>query len=187
MARILQKDAAILRKKALPVAPGDMGGKKIAGILERMREALEKEMDGVALAAPQIGVSLRLFIVSPRAFDINADASEPSRAPIPPDTELVYINPEITRKSREKDTLEEGCLSVRWLYGKVKRARKATVRACGTDGRYFERGASGLLAQIFQHEIDHLDGALFTDKATNIKEVLPEKEKSAERIFPHDS
>jgi peptide deformylase len=71
--------------------------------------------------------------------------------------------------------MPEGCLSVRWLYGDVERSTQATVTAYDEHGESFVRGASGLLAQIFQHEIDHLDGILFIDKAHNLEEVTPEK------------
>jgi peptide deformylase len=72
--------------------------------------------------------------------------------------------------------MPEGCLSVRWLYGNTFRSKKATVTAYDENGKKFVRGASGLLAQIFQHETDHLVGTLFIDHAKNIKEELPPKE-----------
>jgi peptide deformylase len=90
--------------------------------------------------------------------------------------DTVYINPQIKKVSRKKRQLDEGCLSVRYLYGKVKRAEKVTLEAYNEKGEKFTKGGSGLLAQIFQHETDHLDGVLFIDKAENVVEVLPEKE-----------
>jgi len=86
---------------------------------------------------------------------------------------LVFINPKIFKLSREKDWVPEGCLSVRWLYGKTYRSKKATVEAYDKNGKKFKMGGSGLLAQIFQHETDHLNGILFTDHAKDIKEELP--------------
>ena len=86
---------------------------------------------------------------------------------------MVFINPKISKLSREKEWLPEGCLSVRWLYGNTLRSKKATVTAYDENGKKFTRGASGLLAQIFQHETDHLKGVLFIDKAKNIKEEPP--------------
>ena len=71
--------------------------------------------------------------------------------------------------------MEEGCLSVRYLYGKVSRANKVTIEAFDESAKKFTRGASGILAQIFQHETDHLDGVLFIDKAKDLTEVLPEE------------
>lgn len=98
------------------------------------------------------------------------------------ETNLVFFNPEIVRSSRETKKLEEGCLSVRWLYGTVKRATRVTLRAYGRDGKRIERGASGLLAHIFQHEVDHLNGVLFTDKATDVWEMTEEEIREAQKI-----
>ncbi|KKT14778.1 MAG: Peptide deformylase [Parcubacteria group bacterium GW2011_GWC1_43_30] len=137
-----------------------IGSKKIRDILYRMREALHAEEDGAAIAAPQIGESLRIFVVSKK---------------ITKTKDLVFINPEIIKASKKKKKVEEGCLSIRWLYGQVKRSEKVTIRAYGETGKQFERGASGLLAQIFQHEMDHLDGILFIDKAENLREIPPAK------------
>ncbi len=69
--------------------------------------------------------------------------------------------------------MPEGCLSVRWLYGKVRRSSKALIRAFDEHGNLFTRGGSGLLSQIFQHEIDHLNGILFIDTAENIEDIPP--------------
>ena len=88
--------------------------------------------------------------------------------------DLVFINPKISKLSREKEWLPEGCLSVRWLYGKTLRSKKAMITAYDENGKKFTRGASGLLAQIFQHETDHLNGILFIDHAKEIKEEKPE-------------
>ncbi|MCR4306753.1 MAG: peptide deformylase, partial [Candidatus Yonathbacteria bacterium] len=82
----------------------------------------------------------------------------------------------ITKTSKQKVWMTEGCLSVRWLYGDVKRATKTEVRAYDEHGKRFTRGASRLLSQIFQHEIDHLDGVLFIDKARHVEELPPEKQ-----------
>ena len=73
---------------------------------------------------------------------------------------------------KDKKFMDEGCLSVRPFYGKVRRATKATVEAYNEEGKKFTFGGSGLLANIFQHEIDHLDGILFIDKAKDINEVM---------------
>ena len=78
----------------------------------------------------------------------------------------------LTDLSREKEWMPEGCLSVRPLYGKTFRSVKATVVAYDENGKKFTRGASGLLAQIFQHETDHLKGILFIDHAKDVKEEV---------------
>ena len=89
--------------------------------------------------------------------------------------DLIFINPKISKLSREKDWVPEGCLSVRWLYGQTFRSKKALITAYDEKGKKFTRGASGLLAQIFQHETDHLNGILFIDHAKDIKEELPKQ------------
>ena len=88
---------------------------------------------------------------------------------------MIFINPKITKTSKEKQNLEEGCLSVRYFYGKVERPKKATIEWTNENGEKLSRGVSGLLAQIVQHENDHLDGILFTDKATELVEITPEE------------
>ena len=97
-------------------------------------------------------------------------------------SDSVYINPEIKKLSKNKERLDEGCLSVRYLYGKVERSEKASIEAYDESGKKFKMGASGLLAQIFQHEVDHLNGILFTDKADDIVEVLPDKKSPDDMI-----
>lgn len=134
-----------------------------------MREALASQKDGVAIAAPQVGVSLRIFVVS-GALLAKADKTYTG-----PATDLIFINPVILRRSKEKAEVEEGCLSVRWLYGTIKRSARVTLKAYDENGKKMQRGASGLLAQIFQHETDHLEGTLFTDHADEIWEMSEEE------------
>lgn len=88
--------------------------------------------------------------------------------------DVVFINPRILKHSRKTEWMEEGCLSVRYLYGKVKRSEKVLITATNENGVEFEMGGSGLLAQIFQHETDHLDGTLFIDKAKDLQDIPPE-------------
>ena len=173
MVKILQKDEPLLRGKALKVPVSEIGSEKINKVLADLKEAMRGEKDAVAIAAPQIGVPFRIFAVSGKLFASDSpDASLRKESAAP---EMVFINPEIIRLSRKKTNVEEGCLSVRWWYGAVERAEKATVKAYDENGKLFTRGASGLLAQIFQHETDHLDGVLFTDKASGLREDPPEK------------
>ena len=87
---------------------------------------------------------------------------------------MVFINPEITRLSRKKKEMSEGCLSVRDIYGTVLRHEKASVHAFDISGKPFDYHASGLIAHIFQHECDHLDGILYTDKATRLRKDTKE-------------
>ncbi|OGI59515.1 hypothetical protein A2814_03220 [Candidatus Nomurabacteria bacterium RIFCSPHIGHO2_01_FULL_38_19] len=189
--KILQQNKKILRKMADEVSVSDIRKIKIKKILKEMSDALASQDDGVAIAAPQIGYSLRIFVVSskvlkagfperglsqgdgPRGSALRTlrDSDPVQRAPAVKN--LVFINPKISKLSREKEWVIEGCLSVRWLYGRTHRSKKATVTAYDKNAKKFTRGASGLLAQIFQHETDHLNGILFTDHAKDIKEELP--------------
>ncbi len=191
MKKILQKNEKILRLEAQDVRLTDIKTKKIQTILKEMSRALKSQPDGVAIAAPQIGVPLRIFVVSgkiflagfpvrgvsqadgPRGSAARALAdSDPARED-PAVKDLIFINPKILKLSKEKEWVPEGCLSVRWLYGKTFRSKKATILAYDEKGKKFQRGASGLLAQIFQHETEHLNGILFIDHAKEIKEELP--------------
>jgi peptide deformylase len=88
----------------------------------------------------------------------------------------VYINPEFVKMSQRKTKKHEGCLSIRGKWGMVPRAEKATVRAYDENGVRFTRGASGFLAHIFQHEMDHLDAVLYTDKAAELYDDEPDEE-----------
>ncbi|MBU2104102.1 peptide deformylase [Patescibacteria group bacterium] len=167
MASIVQNGEQVLREVA-PALPEELfNTPELAQILEDMRTALDAEPDGVALAAPQIGVSYRIFIVR---YDRIVPPPEDGDAELPADVG-VYINPEFIRTSQRRLEVDEGCLSVRGIYGKTRRYERATVRARREDGSSFERGGGGLLAQIFQHETDHLDGTLFIDHATDLVEI----------------
>lgn len=176
MTDIIQKDdknADVLRQNAQTVSEDEITSDKIQSVIADMKEALAKEDDGVALAAPQIGKSLRIFIVAGEVF-ARRDKKK-GRTLEDEYRDKVYINPNIVNTSSDTEEMEEGCLSCRWLYGDVERAKKATVRAYDKNGDEFQEGASGLLSQIFQHETDHLDGVLFLDKAKNVHEARPEK------------
>lgn len=164
MKKIVQQDNPVLRKIAESIDVASITKKETQKIIQEMFEALATQKDGVALAAPQINHSKRIFIVSPQI--LNAEVEIP----------LVYINPKITKRSRDKKNMEEGCLSCRWWYGKAKRSTRVIVQAYDELGQEFTIEGRGLVAQIFQHEIDHLDGILFIDHAKSLKEIEPEKE-----------
>ncbi len=169
MSNIIQKGHETLRQIAEDVAIEEIGSEKIQKIIGQMKEALDEQDDGVAIAAPQINESLRIFVVSHKVFKKEGEDYDLHKS-------KVFINPEIVNVSKDKEEMDEGCLSVRWWYGKVKRSKQATVRAYDIEGKLFEMGAGGLVAQIFQHEIDHLEGILFTDKAERLEEIPPEKQ-----------
>jgi peptide deformylase len=180
---ITQSGAAVLREKAKPVARKDIGSTKIKNLIKKMRKTLAPEDNGVAIAAPQVGESLRIFLVAGKVFSdesaaqnsapAHPPASEAGRRSRPQNSvspDMVFINPEIIRASRKKKSMSEGCLSVRDVFGTVLRHEKASVRALDEKGELFTYHGSGLLAQIFQHETDHLNGILFIDKAEKLDE-----------------
>ena len=174
---IVQSGDEVLRKDAKAVEKNEFGSPELISLVEQMKKILDPEEDtysvGVALAAPQIGVSKRIFIV--RYDRTDRVARHTDHPPVP--SVGVFINPTIIRSSRRKVEMDEGCLSVRRMYGKVLRHERVTVRAYDEYGNKFERGGGGLLAEIFQHEIDHLNGILFIDLATNLREVGVEEEQ----------
>lgn len=162
---IVQTGNLVLREKARAVPLDEIPSRTIQQEIKRMHTILALQRDGVALAAPQIDISKRIFVIAPKAFKKYVDQP------------LVFINPVITKKSKNKTWLDEGCLSVRWQYGKTHRHKQATVEAYNEHGIKFEMGGSGLIAQIFQHEIDHLDGTLFIDHAKDVYELTPDEIK----------
>ncbi len=194
MHALVDRKHKALRQTAKEVEPEEIAGARVKKIIADMKAVLNSEDDGVAIAAPQLGLPLRIFVVSGRVFDLKGrdgrfgyahdldglrefeerkkEDKKTSVKDRPKD--LVFINPRVLKTSKNSAFMVEGCLSLRWLYGNVKRKKKVTVEAWNEKGKKFTRGASGLLAQIFQHEIDHLEGILFTDKAKDVKDIPPE-------------
>lgn len=168
MVKIVQMGDPVLRTVCTPIDLNNIPKK----LLQNLKKAVFSQPDGVAIAAPQISEPVRVFYVAGSILK----KAEPGKHDKEAD-DMYFLNPVIVKKSRETQVLEEGCLSIRYLYGKVRRAKKITVRAYDENGKLFERGASGLLAQIIQHENDHLDGVLFIDKAVDVEEILPENTK----------
>jgi peptide deformylase len=177
MTIIVQNGNQVLRKISKDIPISTITKPKIKKIIAQMNEALDSQFDGVAIAAPQIGESLRMFIVSGKIFDENFTRGKFTKEELyvkNKNDNSVFINPVLKKISKDRKLMVEGCLSVRPLYGKVRRATRATVEAYDENGHKFTKDASGLLAHIFQHEIDHLDGVLFIDKAKDLQEILPE-------------
>jgi peptide deformylase len=169
MCTIVQEPNNVLRAVAKEVPLLDISSPKIQSILTSMQQVLRLEPDGVAIAAPQIAESFRIFVIAGFVFDLKRKNIGGVKSP-----NRIFINPVITKKSKETKWIPgEGCLSVRWIYGTAKRHKQATVKAYDEHGRLFTLSASGLLAQIFQHEIDHLNGTLFIDKATKVQDLPP--------------
>lgn len=175
MVTIITVPHEVLRGQALLVSKEDFGSKRLTQIIADMKTALSREEQGVAIAAPQIGVPLCIFVVAGHVFAIQKeeDPAEKKYA------DKVYINPRIISRSKKTALMHEGCLSVRgknkdhMMWGRVPRSEKVKIEACDETGKKMLVGASGLLAQIFQHEIDHLEGVLYTDKAKELYEEKP--------------
>lgn len=160
---ILQDGAEVLREVSKPVPQELFGTPELKSIIENMADSMDREPDGVAIAAPQIGIPYRIFLVR---YDrmVPKVEGEPEHAP----DVGVFINPSLSKMSRKTVECDEGCLSVRGIYGKTLRRERATVAAYDADGKPFSRGGGGILAQAFQHEIEHLNGILFVDVATTL-------------------
>ncbi|MEX2160585.1 MAG: peptide deformylase [Anaerolineales bacterium] len=159
---IIKHPNDILRRKARPVETFDAELQRlIDDMFETMRAA-----PGVGLAGPQINVPLRLAVI-----EYGEPPEEEANGQPPKKKLFTIINPEITRQSEETEVASEGCLSIPGLVGDVERAASVTVKAQNRHGQSVKIKASGWLARIFQHEIDHLNGVLFIDKAENIQQL----------------
>lgn len=164
MIEILQKNDPILRERSREVSLEEISSDYIKRVIEDMKTAMHSQSDAAAIAAPQIGELVRIFIISRSILSEDGEGED-----------LVFINPKIIKTSRKKKLLEEGCLSVRWIYGDVWRHEKVTLEALNEKGERVVYGAGGIVAQAFQHEVDHLDGVLFIDKAQDQRNVPPEE------------
>lgn len=144
----------VLRVKAEPVTAFD---DSLEELVDRMKDDMYDE-DGIGLAAPQIGESVRLFIT-----DHTAGEHEP----------LIFVNPEITWYSEEKSDYDEGCLSIPGINVLINRPSSISVKAQDVTGKEFVmEHIEGLLARVIQHENDHLDGILFVDRASVTRRAL---------------
>lgn len=162
--QIVTVPEAVLRRKARRVADfGSEFQKLIDDMVETMRVA-----PGVGLAAPQVGVSEQLIVV-----EYNPENKEDEGAP---KKLFVLANPEIIQTSQETELGIEGCLSVPELIGEVERPLKIIVKGQNRRGQPIKIKAHGWVARIFQHEIDHLEGVLFTDRATRVWKPSKEEE-----------
>lgn len=148
-----------LRRKSVPLT--EISPELKATV--RQMFVLMYEARGIGLAANQIGLPFRFFVVNPTAD------------PEHPEEELVFVNPEIIRRRGSVDG-EEGCLSLPELYGTVPRAEEIIVEAYDLDGHGFELECSDLMARVVQHENDHLDGVLFIDRmdGSELAQVQPQ-------------
>jgi peptide deformylase len=147
-----------LRRKASEFDFSKHDKKEIREIIKNMRTEMAKAI-GIGLSANQLGMDISLFIAK-------ADGKQYS-----------IFNPIITKFSKETIIMEEGCLSVPETYGEVERPEKITIEGLDASGKKIKIKAWGLLARIFQHETDHLNGILFIDKARNLRKF--EKQNNA--------
>jgi peptide deformylase len=134
----------VLRKKAEDIKEITPEIKKLA--IDMIKTMLNAKPEGVGLAAPQVGISKNIFV------------AQTSHGP------HVFVNPKIIKKSREAETMEEGCLSLPDVWLKVKRAKAAELEYLDIEGKTGKIKAEGLFARILQHEIDHLNGILIVDR-----------------------
>lgn len=159
--KTLPKDEAILRQKTRRVTKVD---DRILRLIDDMVDTM-RAANGVGLAAPQVGVSLRICVIE-----------------VPEEPVLALINPEIVKRSGER-RVDEGCLSIPGYKATLTRSEKVTVKALGRDGKEFRiRNATGLLAQALEHEIDHLEGILYIDHLEH-----PESELMRLEAGEHDT
>lgn len=167
MAKLVPENHPALHAIAEEVTLEEIESGFVTKLANDMRKALTTySVDGfvaVAIAAPQIGISKRIFLIEDQSKDRDALPS------------FVAVNPRIVKVSKKTHVVGEGCLSLPDQYGMVKRHKNVVLKALDEHGNEFERGAGGLLAQIIQHENNHLDGILFTDIAEKVwnKEEMP--------------
>ena len=147
----------VLKQKAKRVRTIDRSIKKL---IRDMIETLHSEPGRVGLAAPQIGVPLRVIVIG-----------------LPEEEDIAIINPEIVRRRGER-LLDEGCLSVPGYFGQIKRAETVTIKGRDQNGKEIRIKADGLLAQALEHEIDHLNGVLYLDHLESmdqLRKIEPEE------------
>jgi peptide deformylase len=164
----------VLLKRAGPV-PGVREGEvsdEVRQVAERML-ALMREADGIGLAAPQVGLAWRMFVVDvpPPEDEDGEELTGETEHPTFTDGPEVYINPVFARPVGPPEAMEEGCLSLPGIRGDVLRPPTVTISALDLDGQSFTQTASGLLARCWQHEMDHLDGVLIISRFTQVSRI----------------
>ncbi|PIR44056.1 peptide deformylase [Candidatus Wolfebacteria bacterium CG10_big_fil_rev_8_21_14_0_10_31_9] len=153
-----------LRKKTADFDFSKFTKKELKDLLKIMRKIM-RESIGIGLSANQIGLNLRFFVAQISTTPIKRD--ENNKIILPPDSSMKFyaiFNPEIVKFSDDKIIIEEGCLSVPGYYGEVERPEKIVLEYYNRYGKKIKIKADGLLARVFQHEVDHLNGVLFIDK-----------------------
>lgn len=162
-----KSDEKFLRKKTAAFDFSRFSQKQINELIKAMKRIMI-QANGIGLAANQIGLDMRVFVAQIMKLDRHGNQRSLSRAE---QKFYAIFNPEIVKSSGEKTVSEEGCLSVPDAYGDVSRAEKITLVGQDKNGRKMKIKAWGLLARVFQHEVDHLNGVLYIDKAKEVKKV----------------
>jgi peptide deformylase len=168
---IVNYPANILRQKAAPIgAIND----EVRAVARRMID-LMYEAEGIGLAAPQVGLLWRMFVVDVPPREPVEGEPHVSRSPdVPPDHSRgpeIYINPVLSTPGRELVSAEEGCLSLPEIRGEILRPEDITINAQDIEGQTFTRRATGLLARCWQHEYDHLEGVLILDRMSQMSRL----------------
>jgi peptide deformylase len=158
----------VLRRKARTVTKFD---KNLQTLIEDMIETM-RDAPGVGLAAPQVGVGERVIVVEYYENEEAEEAEDEAKKKV-----WAMVNPEIVKASQEMVMGVEGCLSVPALVGEVERHDALQIKGFNRHGQPMRVKAQGWLARIFQHEIDHLNGVIFTDRATKVWQPQTEEEK----------
>ncbi|KKU47602.1 MAG: Peptide deformylase [Parcubacteria group bacterium GW2011_GWA2_46_9] len=154
---IVKWPSSSLKLKSDEIGLSDIKSDEIQNLIDNMIATMY-HLDGVGIAAPQVGKNIRVVIITQNGKPIS------------------LINPKITRKSLRKEILDEGCLSVPGFYGLVRRSIKVSIKAYSREGQECQFAADELTSRIIQHEIDHLDGILFIDRAKKIHSIAtPQK------------
>jgi peptide deformylase len=169
---IVKLPEPILRRKAKPVTRFD---KNLQTLIDDMIETM-REAPGVGLAAPQVNVAERLIVIEYAEEDDEGELQENKKPTQKPKQLFVMANPEIVKASEEMVVGVEGCLSIPGLMGEVERHQALQIKGLNRYGKPMKLKVDGWLARIFQHEIDHVNGVLFTDRATRVWQPEPEEE-----------
>mgnify|MGYP001499917680 CR=1 FL=1 len=161
---ILSYGNSVLKKKALPIS---LKTTKLKSLIKNMWETMYAA-EGVGLAAPQVGESIRLFIVDTYPFSDNEDLSINERKFLK-SFKMVFINPEIVEENGKECFFNEGCLSIPGIRENVKRRDSIRIKFQDLNGKFINESFSGIAARVIQHEYDHIEGVLFTDKLSYLK------------------
>lgn len=162
--KIVQAGEPVLRRRARDLTPEEMTSPATRQLISLMRDTM-RDAPGVGLAAPQVGVDVRLVVIEDRAeYMAGLPAAELAAREREPVDFHVLINPRLIVEDATPIEFQEGCLSVSGFLALVRRARGVRVEAFDEQGQPFSRSARGWYARILQHEVDHLEGTLYIDR-----------------------